>query len=93
MAIRCTAIRMSLGGWAHEHIIRIFWIQDGTFVEQSSTRDEMVAFVESGGAAYVRDAAGDVAYLGVWVSVLGNKYVKTYADGIWNDNLLALPRR
>jgi len=52
----------------------------------------MVAFVEGGGEAYVKDARGDVAFLRVRTSVNGIKYVQTYADGIWSDNLLALPR-
>jgi hypothetical protein len=52
----------------------------------------MVTFVEGGGKAYVKDAKGNIAYLAVRVSSAGNKYVQTYADGIYSDNLLALPR-
>jgi hypothetical protein len=85
-------IRMSSGGWHHEHITHIAWVQDGTAIENVSTRAEMVTFVEGGGQAYVKDAKGDVAYLRVRVSSAGNKYVQTYADGIFTDNLLALPR-
>ena len=92
MAIRCTAIRMAPSGHLHEHISRIQWIEDGKTTPQSSSREEMVAFVEKGGKAYVKDSRGDVAYLAVRTSSLGNKYVQTYADGIWADNLLALPR-
>lgn len=83
---------MSAGGYHHEHITLIRWVEDGTNTPKSSTRQEMVAFVEGGGRAYVRDARGDVAYLRVRISYAGNKYVQTYADGIWSDNLLALPR-
>jgi hypothetical protein len=83
---------MSVGGSHHEHISRIQWVEDGTTTKKDNTRAEMVAFVEKGGRAYVRDARGAVAYLGVRVSYAGNKYVQTYADGIWSDNLLALPR-
>jgi Protein of unknown function (DUF3892) len=42
------------------------------------------------GQAYVRDAAGDVAYLYPRENSNGTQYVQTYADGIWKDNLLAL---
>ena len=52
----------------------------------------MVAFVEKGGRAYVQDDDGDTAYLRVRQTANGSKYVQTYADGIWSDNLLALPR-
>lgn len=92
MAIRCTGIRMSAGGSRHEHITDIRWVEDGKATPQSSSRAEMVKFVEGKGKAYVRDARGDVAYLRVRTSSAGNKYVQTYADGIWSDNLLALPR-
>lgn len=95
MAVRCTAIRMSSGGYHHEHITNIWWTNEATTASGVSTRAEMVQFVEVNGtrSAYVRDACGDVAYLHVRVSSAGNKYVQTYADGIWSDNLLALPRR
>lgn len=94
MTLRCIAIRMSQGGRYHEHITNILWIpsDDQGAQAKSNTRAEIVAFVEKGGKAYVEDDDGDVAYLGVRVSSAGNKYVQTYADGIWTDNLLALPR-
>lgn len=85
-------MRLSAGGWHHEHITHIAWVPDGGGIEKVSTRAEMVTFVEGGGKAYVRDAKGNIAYLRVRVSSAGNKYVQTYADGIYTDNLLALPR-
>ena len=93
MAIRCVAIRMSGGGYHHEHITRIQWIEDGSTVRKDNSRAEMVDFVKKGGVAYVKDSKGDVAYLRVRRnSVTGTEYVQTVADGIWTDNLLALPR-
>lgn len=83
---------MSAGGYRHEHITDIRWVKDGTTDQKSSTRAEMVKFVEGGGEAYVKDSDGDVAFLRVRVSAAGNKYVQTYADYTWKDNLLALPR-
>jgi hypothetical protein len=79
-------------GIQHEPITYIRWLQNGTTTAKISTPAEMVAFVEDDGKAYVKDSAGDVAFLGVRLSSAGNKYVRTHADGIWNDNLLALPR-
>lgn len=87
MALRCTAIRMSQGGYHHEHITHI-WTSDGSV----HTRAWMVAYVEASGSAYVQDAYGNVASLAVRKSSAGNKYVQTYADGTWTDNLLALPK-
>jgi hypothetical protein len=89
MAYQCTGIQMSAGGSLHEHIAQIQYF-DG--YSKWTTRAEMVAFVERGGQAYVRDKKGDVAYLCVRVSASGVKYVQTIADGIWSDNLPALPR-
>ena len=83
---------MSAGGYYHEHITEIRWVEDGTTTAKSNSRAEMVKFVESGGKAYVKDSDGDVAFLRTRTSSAGNKYVQTYADGIWKDNLLALPR-
>lgn len=34
---------------------------------------------------------GKVALVDVRTSALGHKYIQTHANGIWNNNLLALP--
>lgn len=49
----------------------------------------MVTWINNGGNAYVV-----VGNLRVEVRVVNANppYVQTYADGIWRDNLLALPR-
>ena len=82
---------MSKGGTHYLHIEKIQYI-DTDGVTKWATRDKMVTYVEGCGQAYVQDARGDRAYLAVRVSSAGHKYVQTYADGIWQDNLLALPR-
>lgn len=89
--IRCTHIRLG-GGTYHEHITHIAWTNPANGATGTNTRAEMVTFVEGGGQAYCQDARGNKAFLRVRVSAAGNKYVQTYADGIWTDNLLALPR-
>lgn len=38
---------------------------------------------------FTRDAAGRTAWVGVNTSAAGNKYLQTFADGVWNNNLLA----
>jgi len=40
--------------------------------------------------AYVKDTHGNIAYVGTRENANGTKYVQTYADGKWTDNLLAL---
>jgi Protein of unknown function (DUF3892) len=41
----------------------------------------------------VEDARGNRADVGVVTPTHGAKYLRTYADGVWTDNLLALPRK
>ncbi len=43
------------------------------------------------GYAYVRDGASNTVRVGTAVSARGTKYVRTYRDKVWTDNLLALP--
>jgi hypothetical protein len=43
------------------------------------------------GHAYVRDASGNTVRVGTAETSRGTKYVRTYRDGTWTDNLLALP--
>jgi hypothetical protein len=38
---------------------------------------------------FTRDTNGHVAWVGVNTSAAGNKYLQTFADGVWNNNLLA----
>jgi hypothetical protein len=87
MAVRVTARRM-VGGQGHQHISHLQWTDPATGAPKTSTRAEMVTFVEGGGQAYVM-TGGYTAYLRVRPGP--PKYVQTYADGVWKDNLLALP--
>jgi hypothetical protein len=41
--------------------------------------------------AYVRDASGNQARVGTREHANGVKFVQTYADRVWTDNLLAQP--
>lgn len=40
---------------------------------------------------YVLDASGKRADVGVIRPATGYAYLRTYADGVWTDNLLSLP--
>lgn len=86
--ITVTAVHM-VGGVLHEHIASVQWRNTATNASGQSTRKEMVEFIEKGNEAYVSTYAGTVP-IGV---VNGNpKYIRTYTDGKWADNLLALPK-
>ena len=73
----------------HEHITHI----GNTANQWRLTRESAIQRIESKDEAYytVDRATGKKAYIGV-VRGDGNKapYLRTHADGKWNDNLLAL---
>lgn len=87
MTTYITGIRMSPpSANDHEHIAEVRWQQPGNSGE--SSRAEMVSFIDKGNEVYVHGSPD--AQVGV---VDGNpRYLRTYADGLWSNNLLSLPR-
>jgi hypothetical protein len=51
----------------------------------------VVAFIESKQHRFYTSEGGSSAWVGVRTSARGHKFLQTHADGIWRDNLLALP--
>lgn len=93
MAIRITAIRLS-GGNTHQHIVRLWRNNPSTGATGDNTRAEVVDWIENqNGKAYVEDSAGHRADVGVVTPEQGAKYLRTYADGVWTNNLLSLPQQ
>ncbi|HET9342878.1 MAG TPA: DUF3892 domain-containing protein [Candidatus Eremiobacteraceae bacterium] len=97
MPLKCIARRMAPSGQRHEHISNL-WTRDndGAGPEAVRTRAEMVTYVEQHGDESVWCPDRDPARKSAWVHVnhIGDtKYVQTYADGRWSDNLLSLPER
>lgn len=91
MAVRATHKRLS-GGTDHEHIIRLWWTDESTGKSGNGTRAELVAWIENEkGQIYVKGPSGDRAEVGVVTPSYGEKYLRTHADGEWNNNLLSLP--
>jgi hypothetical protein len=84
------AVHMGPNGSSHEHIASVKWKNPDNGKTGESTREVMVDWIANkGGAAYVCGGNCHMARVGV---VQGNPpYVRTYADGDWSDNLLALP--
>jgi hypothetical protein len=54
------------------------------------TRDQVVASINAKSNTFYTLVAGTRADVGV-VNGPNGQFVRTYADGKWNDNLLALP--
>ena len=83
-----TAVHME-GGSGHEHIASVRWRDPATGKTDASTRQQMVEFINQNdaGAAKVTDGVHTVN-----VGVFKERWLRTYADRTWTDNLLALPR-
>jgi hypothetical protein len=83
------AVHMT-GGSRHEHIASVRWKNPDTGDSGEDTLERMVNWIRTGnGNAYVC-GNGHLAKVGV---VDGNRrYLRTHADGVWTDNLLALPQ-
>lgn len=54
------------------------------------TVPNVVRFIEQGVHRFYTSQGGASAWVHVRTSAAGNKYIQTYADGVWKDNLLAL---
>lgn len=88
--VNITHVRMSQNGSGHEHIARVKWVEVGGGSVGENTRQEMAEWIDGGGVAVVRRSGIPEARVGVVDAV--PKYIQTYADGRWNNNLLSLPR-
>lgn len=87
MATYITGVRMSppIAG-DHQHISDVRWEQ--ATESGICSRETMVKFIEEGNVVWVR--GNPIAQVGV---INGPpKYLRTHADGSWNNNLLNLPR-
>lgn len=94
MAIQITAVRLSTGGTAHEHITHLWWTEQASGKTGDNTRAQIVDWIENqAGKAYTSDAAGYRTEVAVVTPTRGEKHLRTRADGVWTNNLLALPRR
>ena len=94
MSIKITCINKANGHHydAHESISHLGWINENTQKSGRSTLLQIVEFIEKGDQAYTLDKYGNKAYLIVKTSVLGNKYVKTVADGTEMSATRLFPR-
>ncbi|MCX4758596.1 DUF3892 domain-containing protein [Kitasatospora purpeofusca] len=94
MAIQITAVRLSPGGATHEHITHLWWTDQASGDTGNSTRAQLVDWIENqSGRAYTCDAAGHRTEVAVVTPAHGEKYLRTRADGVWTNNLLAVFRR
>jgi hypothetical protein len=86
--IEIIAVRL-IGGRDHEHIREVQWRSTSTVAGQSS-REGLAEWLRasSDNRAFVGDERVDVAAV---VGPEGSLYVRSYANGVWRDDLLGLP--
>jgi hypothetical protein len=89
--IYITGIRMSLpSSGSHQHITEVRWQNPQSAEAGASTVPTLVDWLENkAGVAKVTDGRKTVD---VAVVHADPPYVRTVADGVYTDNLLALPR-
>lgn len=80
--------RHMVGGSGHEHIASVRWRNPESGATGEATRAGMVEFIDvKKGDARV-EGSPDAR---VGVVNADPKYIRTYADGEWTNNLLSLP--
>ena len=85
--------RHMVGGRAHEHIAEVEWQDVTTGRIDNSSREIIVRWLDENpkvNIAIVKDPQGDTSWVGTIHPSGGPAYLRTHADGKWNDNLLAL---
>jgi hypothetical protein len=92
MSVKITCIKKDNGNHENPYVAikSMNWLNETDLNFGTSTREEMHKFVNGGGEAYVKDAAGNKAKLLAETTDKGTKYVKTVADDVKSDNLLKL---
>lgn len=74
----------------HERIIAAGGPKPDGSGRWKDTVPNIVRFIENDQHRFYTKEGGATAWVGVRTSTAGNKFIQTYADGIWKDNLLAL---
>ena len=87
--VQVTHIRMKGNGSGHDHITDVRWYSPQSGELGTSTLATMVTYIREKKRAYVCDGRRITE---VGVVDASPPYLRTYADKVWSDNLLALPR-
>ena len=95
MSIRITCINKS-GGYhqdPHHAISALGWVNEETGKTGKNTRLEIYDWIKSkNGTVPMFEIRGvTVRIVGTREHANGTKFLQTYADQVWTDNLLALP--
>ena len=74
----------------HEHITAVGGPNQATGGRRNDTAVSVVRFVDNKVHRFYTEERGARAWVGVNTSGSGLKFLQTYADGVWRDNLPAL---
>ena len=86
---RITCIKRSHPQGGHEHITYVGGPEAGGW---TLSRADAVSQIDNHqNSFHVTGPTGKRAEVGVITPATGPKYLRTHADGVWNDNLLSLP--
>lgn len=94
MAVRIVCINKDGGNHydPHEAISHYGWLDESKNERGKSTREVMVDYIENkNGQAYVIDSSARKVYCYVRKSSNGIKFLQTYSDNRYTNNLLELP--
>jgi ethanolamine utilization microcompartment shell protein EutL len=75
---------------AHEHITHVGGPNPNGVGRWKEPVATVVRMIEQNTHRFYTSESGATAMVAVRTSAAGNKYLQTYADGVWKDNLLAL---
>jgi len=90
MSVEITNVRYGSTPKTHETIVRYKWRNPSSGAVGDHDKPSMVRFLdEEKGEAHVGSGPSQVP-VGVWHPSTGSPYLRTYADGKWTNNLLAL---
>jgi hypothetical protein len=89
-SFRIDCIRKPERSNTHESITQVGGPSPNGNGRWQDTTQNVVRLIEQKVHNFYTQEGGNVATVGVRTSVAGHKYLQTYADGIWKDNLLAL---
>jgi hypothetical protein len=74
----------------HDHITHVGGPDPNGGGRWQDTVPNVVSFIENKQHRFYTREGNASAWVGVRTSAAGNKFLQTYADGTWKDNLLAL---
>lgn len=75
---------------AHDHITHVGGPKPDGSGRWKDTVPNVVGLIEAKTHRFYTNENGAVAWVGVNTSSSGRKFLQTYADGVWTNNLLAL---